>query len=61
LLIDYSKIFKLKNSVENYKEMYEKAINRELMYLDRINEFEKLLKKKNSFSVNNENFFTISS
>lgn len=49
-----SKIFKLKNSAENYKEMYEKAINRELMYLERINELEKLLKKKNSMSVNNE-------
>ena len=54
------KIFKLKNSAENYKEMYEKAINRELMYLERINELEKLLKKKNSLSVNNENFSTIS-
>ena len=34
--------------------MYEKAINRELMDLERINELEKLLKKKNSMSVNNE-------
>ena len=49
-----SKIFKLRNSAENYKEMYEKAINRELMYLERINELEKLLKKKNSMSANNE-------
>ena len=49
-----SKIFKLKNSAENYKEMYEKAVNRELMYLERINELEKLLKKKNSMSANNE-------
>ena len=49
-----SKIFKLKNSAENYKEMHEKAINRELMYLERINELEKLLKKKNSMSINNE-------
>ena len=49
-----SKIFKLNNSAENYKEMYEKAINRELMYLERINELEKLLKKKNSMSINNE-------
>ena len=47
-----SKIFK--HSAENYKEMYEKAINRELMYLERINELEKLLKKKNSMSINNE-------
>ena len=48
------KIFKLKNSAENYKEMYEKAINRELMYLERINELEKLLKMNNSMSANNE-------
>ncbi|WP_157278770.1 hypothetical protein, partial [Aliarcobacter butzleri] len=49
-----SKIYKFKNSAENYKEMYEKAINRELMYLERINELEKLLKKKNNMSINNE-------
>ena len=34
--------------------MYEKAVNRELMYIQRINELEKILKKKNSLSVNNE-------
>ena len=34
--------------------MYEKAINRELMYLERINELEKQSRKKNSLSVNNE-------
>ena len=39
---------------ENYKEMYEKAVNPELMYIQRINELEKILKKKNSLSVNNE-------
>jgi phenylalanyl-tRNA synthetase alpha subunit len=49
-----SKIHKLKSTADNYKEMYEKAINRELMYLARINELEKLLKKKNSLSLNNE-------
>lgn len=48
------KISKLKNTAENYKEMYEKAINRELMYLEQINELEKLVKKKNDISVNNE-------
>ena len=53
-----SKIFKLKNSAENYKEMYEKAINRELMYLERINELEKLLKKKNSMSIIFEKIWT---
>lgn len=49
-----SKIIKLKNSVENHKEMYEKALNRELMYLERINELEKKSKQKNSLFVNNE-------
>ena len=49
-----SRISKLKHSNENYKEMYEKAVNRELMYIQRINELEKILKKKNSLSVNNE-------
>lgn len=47
------KISQLKSSTQNYKELYEKAINRELMYLERINELEKLLRKKN-LSVNNE-------
>ncbi len=49
-----SKISKLKSSTQNYKELYEKAINREIMYLERINELEKLLKKKSSLSINNE-------
>jgi len=49
-----SKLFKLKKDVEKYKEMYEKALNRELMYLERINELEKQLKKKNSQSLNNK-------
>ena len=49
-----SRISKLKNSTQNYKELYEKAINREIMYLERINELEKLLKKKSSLSINNE-------
>lgn len=49
-----AKISKLKNSTQNYKELYEKTINREIMYLERINELEKLLKKKSSLSINNE-------
>jgi hypothetical protein len=49
-----SKISQLKSSTQNYKELYEKAINREIMYLERINELEKLLKKKSSLSINNE-------
>jgi hypothetical protein len=49
-----SKISKLKNLTQNYKELYEKAINREIMYLERISELEKLLKKKSSLSINNE-------
>ncbi len=49
-----SKIIELKSSTQNYKELYEKTINREIMYLERINELEKFLKKKNSLSINNE-------
>lgn len=49
-----SRISKLKNSTQNYKELYEKAINREIMYLERISELEKLLKKKSSLAINNE-------
>jgi len=55
-----SKLFKLKKDVEKYKEMYEKTLNRELMYLERINELEKQLKKKNSQSLNNEFYGQIS-
>lgn len=51
-----SKISKLRNSSDNYKELYEKSINRELMYIEKINELEKLLKKKNSLSINNEKY-----
>jgi predicted patatin/cPLA2 family phospholipase len=50
------KISKLKSSSDNYKELYEKSINRELMYIEKINELEKLLNKKNSFSINNEKY-----
>lgn len=49
-----SKISQLKSSTQNYKELYEKAINKEIMYLERINELEKLLKKKSSLAINNE-------
>ena len=55
-----SKLFKLKKDAEKYKEMYKKALNRELMYLERINELEKQLKKKNSQSLNNEFYGQIS-
>ena len=47
-------ILRLPNYRKVEQEMDEKAINRELMYLERINELEKQLRKKNSLSVNNE-------
>ncbi len=50
------KISKLKSYSDNYKELYEKSINRELMYIEKINELEKLLKKRNSLSINNEEY-----
>lgn len=48
------KTCKLKQKVTKYQDMYEKAINRELMYLERINELEKLLKKEGTLSINNK-------
>lgn len=51
-----SKLSKLKSQRDNYKELYEKALNREVMYLERLNELEKLLNKKNPLSVNDENY-----
>jgi ribulose kinase len=39
-------ITKLKDKINNYKHLYEEALNRELMYLERINELEKALKKR---------------
>lgn len=52
-------ITKLKDKINNYKCLYEEALNRELMYLERINELEKTLKnisKKKIISVNNLEF-----
>lgn len=51
-----SKISQLEISNQNYKELYKKAINRELMYLERNNELEKLLKKKSGLFANNETY-----
>lgn len=39
-------IAKIKNKMHNYKYLYEESINREIMYLERINELEKALKRK---------------
>ena len=36
-------ITRLKDKLNNYKHLYEVALNRELMYLERINELEKAL------------------
>jgi len=49
-----NKISKLQHSVNVYKKLYEEALNRELMLLERINELEKQLKNKKSLSANNE-------
>lgn len=49
-------IIKLKDKMNNYKHLYEETLNRELMYLERINELEKTLKnisKNKIISVNN--------
>ncbi len=54
--IQDSKINKLKESTSEYKERYLEALNREIMYLERINELEKQLNKKNPFSVNVEDY-----
>ena len=51
-----SKLSKLKSQRDNYKELYEKALNREVMYLERINELEKMKKKKNPLAINDENY-----
>jgi len=48
-------ITNFKNKINTFKSLYEEALNRELMYLERINELEKSLKKKSNLSViNNE-------
>jgi len=49
-------ITKLKDKMNNFKHLYEEALNRELMYIERINELEKALKNISSnmrISVNN--------
>lgn len=49
-------ITKLKDKMNNYKHLYEETLNRELMYLERINELEKTLKnisKNKIISINN--------
>ncbi len=55
-IIQETKIEKLKKSTNEYKEMYFEALNREIMYLERINELEKELNKRNPFSINSENY-----
>lgn len=55
-IIQEAKIEKLKKSTNEYKEMYFEALNREIMYLERINELEKELNKKNPFSINSEDY-----
>jgi hypothetical protein len=51
------KLLEKKEEVLMYKNLYEEALSRELMYLERINELEKLLKKYQSsnfkLSINN--------
>lgn len=36
---------RLKDEISSYKELYENALARELMYIERINELEKIVKK----------------
>jgi hypothetical protein len=55
-IIEKARIDKLKQNADEYKEMYFEALNREIMYLERINELEKLLNKKNPFSANSEEY-----
>lgn len=40
------KLDKIKSEKEEYKELYQKAINREVMYIEQINELEKKLKSQ---------------
>ncbi|UYF42405.1 hypothetical protein [Aliarcobacter cryaerophilus] len=39
-----TKLFKYKNELKHYKKMYEESLNRELMYLEKIDKLEKTLK-----------------
>ena len=50
------KLHKHKEQRDKYKSLYEEALNREIMYLDRINKLEKMLSKKSPFSLNDENY-----
>lgn len=51
------KLDKVKSERDKYKRLYQEAINREVMYIEAINELEKKLKKSN-FSFNNHNYKT---
>lgn len=44
-------IKRFKDKMNNYKHLYEEALNRELMYLERINELEKVLKRKSKNKI----------
>jgi len=44
-------ITKLKDKMNNFKHLYEEALNRELMYIERINELEKVLKNISSNKI----------
>jgi hypothetical protein len=44
-------ITKIKDKMNNFKHLYEEALNRELMYIERINELEKALKNISSNKI----------
>ena len=46
---------KYKTKTKEYKELYEQALNRELMLIERVNELEKELKKPRLTMNNNRN------
>ena len=50
------KLHKHKEQRDKYKSLYEESLNREIMYLERINKLEKMLSKKSPFSLNDENY-----
>ena len=47
------KVKSTKQEVNEYKTLYEEALSRELMYLERINELEKQLKRSHPLAANN--------
>ncbi|WP_170177271.1 hypothetical protein [Aliarcobacter cibarius] len=51
-----NKLHKHKEQRDRYKSLYEEALNREIMYLEKINKLEKILSKKSPFSCNDENY-----